>query len=481
MTAISGITPEYNILSRSRVANLLVWAVIAFLPLCIWILFKIKKKVFKFDKIIVFSALIIVGMQTAGLVSTAAATDLPQGFDEIGEYGPKFVSYEAALSLNADENILVFIVDKMDVRFLREALTDYPDVRDYLDGFTLYENNVTEFNDTLTSVVSMLTQHYYSKGQSIEDYWAEAWARHNIIDTLREHGFAAYLYLDYLSTYGHLGQISGRMDNMRETEGLRLNTGGFITTISRLSFGRISPYLLKNFFLSTVEPAFGNTLFVFNHDPLSMPLPIVSETADMQFRQYIRQNDLAADSASSVFMVMHLNGAHGGSFGDVRGNPRNIPGLVYSLDVINTYLSKIRDIGIYDNSTVIIVGDHGAPLAAEENDDDIWWVPPVTTGLLIKPKGSSGELVIDVETELSSKYFAASILELADIPHQGLSLSYFDLIGGTTPQVRVLYDFENWFGAWWNHGVAGELVFRGIYEITGDANNAENWQHFPAD
>jgi hypothetical protein len=69
---------------------------------------------------------------------------------------------------------------------------------------------------------------------------------------------------------------------------------------------------------------------------------------------------------------------------------------------------------------------------------------------------------------------------LANLPHRELSPSYFDIIEGMAPPIRILFDFENWFGPWWNHGVAGELQFHGIYEITGDANKAENWHFIPA-
>jgi len=95
---------------------------------------------------------------------------------------------------------------------------------------------------------------------------------------------------------------------------------------------------------------------------------------------------------------------------------------------------------------------------------------------MIKPAGSTGELLFDTETELSSKYFAASILDAAGIRHEDLSLSYFDIINGTPPPLRIVYGLEHWWSAWVDHGLSGTLKYKGVYEISGDANNGENWR-----
>jgi hypothetical protein len=100
--------------------------------------------------------------------------------------------------------------------------------------------------------------------------------------------------------------------------------------------------------------------------------------------------------------------------------------------------------------------------------------------LLIKPRDSSGELIIDTETELSNRYFAASLMEIAGIDHRELGLSFFDIINGTPAPVRTLYAFESWWATWTRQGLSGSINLSGIYEINGDANDAENWTFIPS-
>jgi len=480
MTAITGAFPEYRTLTLNRIINALLWVIITALPLCLWGILRKKKKEFRYEKVLVLSVSIFVVMQITGLISTAATVDLPRGYDEYGEEGPQFISYEPALNLSSEQNIMVFIIDKMDVEFLREIFTGYTDFHEKLDGFTFYENSVAEFFDTFPSTVSMLTQHYYREGLTIAEYWAEAWAQYNVIDTIREHGFTTNLYLDYLSTYGTIDDIRSRTDNLRGYGGIRVNTGTFYSTIARLSLGRAAPYLMKNFLLSTITPAFGNSFIsYYTHDYRSVHHPVVSSHTDWQFHQYIYHNDLTTDSDKRFFSVMHLNGAHGGVPEGVRGIPRNIPGLVASLDVLCTYFEKMKEIGVYDNTTIFIVGDHGAS-SESEKDYGSGWNTPVLSGTLIKPAGGSGVLKFDTVTEISNRYLAASILDAANIPYEWLGQSYFDIFDGNVPPYRVVYGLEHWWTAWVDNASSGTLIYRGHYEINGDAAVPANWRFIPS-
>ena len=456
MTAITGAAPEYSAITPSRLANLIIWAVIALLPLGLWVFLQAKKREYKYEKILVFSVLIISGMQISGLVSTAAAADLPKGYDEDE---PKYISYEATLSLSPEENILVFIVDFLDVTFMRGALERYPFIRESLDGFTHYENNLAEyFHNTLPSVTSMLTQHYYIEGQTIGEYWEEAWKQHSYIDTLRENGFTTNLYIDYLTTYGSLNDIRDKTDNLKDIKGIQINTSRFFAPVLRMSFGRLSPYLLKNFFLAPVTPSFGNDIFNFIVPDIRSAQPlIISAESDAIFHNFIRQNEMYSDNSRKVFTFMHLNGAH--------SEEDHLYGVRKSFMVLIDYFNKMKEIGVYDNSTIIILGDHG------------YTGVPELTSLLVKPKDSRGDLLTDDYFELSHRYFPASVLDFAGISCDESYISYFDIIGGAAPPVRTVYELSKWWQAWDASEALGTMFYINIYEVSGDASDILNWRN----
>ncbi|MCL2221097.1 MAG: hypothetical protein FWC20_02720 [Oscillospiraceae bacterium] len=473
-----GASPDYSALSVSNMVNLLIWLIASLLPIVLWVTVRAARKIFMFEKAIAFIAAIITGMQIVGLGTTAISAELPRGIED---QPPKYVSFYYALRFSEEENILVFILDKLDVKFMRQAFEEHPYLKDTLYGFTHYENNVSEFFDTLPSVVSMLTQAYYREGMTIGEYWEYAWEGHNVIDTLREHGFTTNLYLDHWSTISSLDDISHRTDNLRELpDGFQvsINTNSFASIITRMSLGRVFPYLLKNYVLAPITLDFGHHLYTFAHGAFDMPdfqLPSVGSHHDGLFLDFIRENEFTADIDSSVLTLIHLNGAHAGL-----SEVANIPSVVQNFEILELFFDNMRELGVFDDSTIIIVGDHGRAWDLTWVDDyRRTWETPVATSLFIKPPGGSGELVTDRDTEMSNKFFAASLLHSAGLPHTHLGISYFDIIGGQTAPTRIKYSLSPWWIEFNAHGEQGYMTLLGFYEIRGYAGDGGNWVFVP--
>ncbi|MCL2424850.1 MAG: sulfatase-like hydrolase/transferase [Oscillospiraceae bacterium] len=481
MVAIMGQQTEYGVLTFSNIINALIWFVIIVAPLCIWLLFKVKKKHFRYEKAFVLSLVIISGMQIVGLISTTATTDLPEGYDQ----NPVYFTYDAAVEFNQENNVLVFVLDTLDVRVIRHTFEAYPHLWDYLDGFTLYENNVAQHFGTIPSLVSMLTGHH-KEGPWVHapEYKPEAWAQHGFIDTLRDNGFRTNLYLCLISAFSENEQIEHRADNMRMPERVGANIRPLLSTTTRLSLGRLSPYVLKNTWLSTIAPDFGSHFFyieVENEDAVF--IPVVGIHSDMRFHRFITQAEFSVSSEESVFTFIFLNGPHAN--GD-----RNDPGsngfhfdeesgeiwqggsrtdvVRANFETLNFFFNEMKEIGVYDNTTIIITGDHGL---REQIPD--------TVSLFIKPKNSIGSITVDTTTELSHINFQASILEAAGVLREGYGISYFDIINGVVPppQARIMYVLGK------RHNEPHALIEGdyGVWEIVGDANNRENWTFVPRD
>ena len=473
MALITGDRAEYG----EQIINMLLWVIISFMPLCLWIIFKINSKAFHYEKALIFTAFLISGMQIAGLVSSAVFADLPAGFDN--DLDKKFFSYESAVHFNPEENICVFLLDRLDTSYMTEVLENYPELYGQLDGFTLYQNNIAEFFGTFPSVTTILTQHHYREGLTFEEYWEEAWAQHTMIDSLREAGYTTNLFIDVLSTYGDVGQIQDKTDNLKSVE-IGIYLKGMLNAAGRLSLSRLSPYFMKNFFLGPIDSAFGNDFFRLSAaDSKVVQQPSVNATSDLNFYEYIRHSDFSANSEAKVFNFIHLNCSHadwdktvttGGYHYDTKNGIIKLGGNYIDstracFEILNVYFEKMRNTGVYDNSTIILLADHGAtnPYNAKA---------AVTTCLFIKPRGESGPLAFDTESELSNQYFGTTMLEAAGLPKTKPEVSYFDIIGGALPPVRHFYSYSNWWGA---RGGAKMIKLNGIYEIKGDASDYKNW------
>ena len=158
MVRITGDVSEYSTLTGRHIINMAIWVMVTVFPLCLYLVFRAKRKVFRFEKILLVSMILICGMQIAGLVSTSVSTELPLGYDEDI---PSYFTYESILHYSADENIIVFILDRLDGKYMVEVLEEYPELYEQLDGFTFYRNNVSETGSTFPAITTMLTQYYY--------------------------------------------------------------------------------------------------------------------------------------------------------------------------------------------------------------------------------------------------------------------------------------------------------------------------------
>jgi len=236
------------------------------------------------------------------------------------------------------------------------------------------------------------------------------------------------------------------------------------------------PYLLKDVFLSSITPAFGNGLFeVEDHDDLTYVLPIAGARSDLKFYDFIKQAEFSADSRENVFTIIHLNCAHvdGGRAerndgyhidpvsGEIRSGGNYFTSTRACFEMLNIYFGEMKELGVYDNSAIILLADHGHGSSQKR-----------TASLFIKPVGATGSLLIDTEAELSNLYFGASLLELAGVAHEDLGVSYFDIIGGAPPPTRLHYNFENWWGV---RETTRAIRLVWIYEVNGDANDRDNW------
>jgi len=488
MIEIRGVQTTYSDRSLYNILNMLLWVVVILIPPCIYVLLLMKKKIFRFEKALVLSVIAFALMQATGLVTAAMSADLPKGYDE-GDL--RYKSYENLTRFNKDKNIMVFVLDRLDVEYMKDTLEEYPHLYEKLDGFTHFEDNMTEYMDTFPSVTAFLTQYYYEQGQSLGEYWEKAWSLHGYIDTLIDNGFYTNLYLDYTSTYDDLEQIEERTNNLQELKRLDVNPGGFVDITTRLSLGRSAPYLMKNLFLANVGPNFGNGFFVF---PKWAQDLVIGMHSDLKFLSYIKQNEFSADVEESTFTVKHFNCSHvhghrdnpasyGYHFDDESGTIKlggnTIDSTRAFFEILDTYFNYMKELGVYDNTMIIMLADHGADRVIREGDPSFERLAKRTGSLLIKPFGSTGRLQIDTKTELSNKYLGASVLEAAGLPDLKTGLSYFDLINGAEPPVRIMYGTEQWILPWAEQGSSAVLNIYGIYEVSGDANKDENWALIP--
>ena len=474
MILLDGEISNYSEWNAAHILNILIWMVITFLPLYAWNCQRSGKifKNVKWEKVIICISIIILGMQIAGVV--AAATKYNAGNVKNTRY---YLSYDKSFELSSRENICVFLLDYYDVIYMNETLESYPELYEQLDGFTFYENNMSIYKYTNPNTTYLLTGHYTERADEFVRL-DEAWKRRGFIDILRENGWSVMLLPSVSSTVQAYERLIGKADNLLPNENPpKLNRKVATEILLNFSFEKILPYMLKFYFRTDRFGAAFNNKFLDWRFEDSL-LPSVSPATDMTFYNRLKTTGLSVQNESKIFTFTHFNSAHDGGYRYNAGNGEIEKGADYdrieagrgSLAILNEYFKQMKELGIYDSSTIIIMADHGRVPAETWHKIDYRLDSAITSTLMIKPQNARGRLETDKLSELSHKNFGAGILEFAGLPREDFGLSYFDIIKNRIPQTREFF-LERW----------GFFRFKpqGMYLINGDANDFKNWTYVP--
>lgn len=466
---------------KTVVINFIVYYFILLVPIIVYAAANKKadiKWLNKGNKLIVpYAASLIFLMQLCGTSVTVLNTDLNKNENTYSAY----FSYQPAMSLSDEENIVVFLFDRLDSLWMDEVIERYPEVKDELEGFTFYQNNIAHNTNTFPSVSQMLTGTYY-KGESWVDFLESAWKESTVPHELKNHGYDVNLFIDKTTEFNNYNQLENICDNIEYCQRSDysfnyVGKNGIIPVMTRLSFSRTLPYIFKGITTKNIDTGFSNDFILYSSgiDEKIAPVAVGAES-DIKFNNYIKKYGLKSDSGNKTFTFIHLNGAHGqnediyslySNSGEIQDFDR-ISTARGDFEIIFEYLRQMKKLGVYDNSTIIIVGDHGrVALGLDDGMDNLTYA--ITTGLLIKPLRSPSEpLKTDGKSELSNDFFMASILEYAGLEHSDRGYSYNDIINGNLHPNRYLQTFQ--------YIEAGEIIYKNLYKVTGDARDFDNWE-----
>lgn len=477
MTTITGDTTSYSDDKKNVTINMFILSFIFLLPLFFYIiaLFRKKSKFFNFGNgmVLPYVAGLIFVMQAVGTVSSIAGAD----FKQYNRSYTQYLSYEPATSLSKEGNVVVFLTDRLDSYWMDEVVERYPDVTKQLQGFTFYQNNISHNTNTFPSVPQMLTTYLY-RGTDWPEYTSYAWDEKTVPRRLTENGWNCNLLIDSLTTYGNIGQLEDQCHNVvtRDDAKVQFNyfkKKGIIYTMSQLSFARLAPYAFKDDLSSGLGSSLSANFIEFEEDMSDMMPMAVDVDSDLKYYDYIIRHHLTADSDKKTFSFVHLNCSHGSSEATAALYDPNEPVDIISttrggFQIIFEYMDQLRKLGIYDNTTIIILGDHGRAPVEIEIDGEEGLTEPKVTALLVKPANAPAEpLKLDRNSELSNDFFPASVMEYAGIDHSDLGYSYDDVVKGNLHPDRFMQTF-----LW---GGYGKVYYKAYYKVTGDARDFSNW------
>ena len=484
MVSITGDATTYAEKSSANVANMVVFCIIALIPTIVYIIMLLNKNS-KFTKFIrgraipYLSAVLII-MQSFGTFSQYSKNGIAEV--DTSKYN-KFLSYVDSFNFSKKKNVLVILADRLDTNWMNKILNDYPDLADYLDGFTYYTNNLSCYTNTFPSLPQMLTNNMYDD-TPWSDYISNSWAGNTVPKMLHDNGYKTNLIIDNLTTFETYEQIENQCDNIRtDGEYAILNytgEGGILPTFMDFSLGKLSPYLLKSKFLDGYTSDFSNNFATANDDIPGRHPGGIGINSDLEIYKYIRDYGIDNSCDKNMFSFVHMSFAHDTSnevagiydpsfIEDPNKKATDFQTIRGSWEILVELFDKMKKKDVYDNTTIIVIADHGRPPAEIEWYGEDRLTDTNVSSLLVKPAGAErGPLKIDDETQLSNEYFPASVIEYAGLPHEDFGYSYNDIMNMDTYPDRLFHvyffhssrDVENYI----------------TYKVNGKALDLNNWQ-----
>lgn len=363
-------------------------------------------------------------------------------------------------------NILVVLIDTTEAALFRNVLNLRPEYLQKLDGFVFFPNNLSSYPSTLASIPEILTGNSYKNEQPFDQFKKKAYTSGSSLPKmLKKDGYDIFLESIYPRTIYIDPKIT---DNL---------TAAYASNISddllKYSLYRQLPILAKKYLTKLNFSINYFTLFsnlCSGHKAPEMPPLSMSEvTYPEDFSRYqdalnwsVRHefnHFFNLHSPKPTFKFYHMLGTHRMNRAYCKAQTRE-ESLISCFDFIFDIIQHLKDNGIYDNSTIVLLADHGARVVGKVDKENF------NALLLVKPMNSSGPMkTSDRAMSLRDVAPMTYFISRATNEYSGILDKYFSL--HPEPETRYIYHYI-WHG--WEKSYLPQLS---EYSMTGSVESNE--------
>ena len=379
---------------------------------------------------------------------------------------PSFLTFKNLNTVAQDNNIVVFVVDRFDASYYEENEQMCNGYLNDFGGFTYFSDHTSMYNFTYPSVAYLATRTTVaSNNEDRKDYFTRAWQQNQTLSKLDEQGYDINIYTDPYYGYYDAYYFPDYVDNVErvsEESVYRIKAGLLRTTYysAMMSLYRILPFCLKD-----VATLFSN---VFTDDVKYTSTELLNTQASANMKHAydeVRKVDFTKNGNKN-FTMLHFSGCHDLIYDENwnQASTSTIPiVLKHSFSVIDEYIDEMKKQGVYENSTIIITGDHGSP--TDWYGHKQW---STMTALFVKPANVSGGALQTNTAQVSHENLWATIFKSEGIAFDEsvFGQSVFDVDPSVNHTRRHFNAMVEDDGGW---------VYV-PYEITGPGKDFSNWK-----
>lgn len=365
---LDGSAIDWSAYTTDNIITLAVWAVI----ITVWIIALVKCELESVVRYAVLMSAVLFVMLTVSLVSVSVKNHAFRTKDG-------FVSSAIGLDgASEDKNFFIFMVDSQSATEFSEVIAG-EEFDHAFDDFTYYPDTLSTFAYTRDSLPYILSGHMNMNEEEFGDYTSGALNDSILFKELDSRGYDMYLYSNELSWYGAKSFTIKNADDCRSS---KFSFGDYFTEEMRYVWFKYLPYAFKK--VSGIENMdFNRTVEMFDW------------RNDELYRNF-RDSSRVELSPGAQFRLIHAEGAHVPL--DMDEDLHRIKGGTYiqkttaTAKLISAFIERLKQAGVYDNSVIIIMGDHGYQPANNAPENHI--LSRFNPVLLVKGFGERHDFVI---------------------------------------------------------------------------------------
>ena len=415
---IMGDAVDWSQYSGRMAGNLLLWI----LMICLITALSVRGGGQAFGRVITGVSLFL----TAVLAVTLVVLLVPC-IDESAKYPEYGYATDKDLLSLSDSNVLVFVLDKYDINYFRQALEEVPEFEEQLDGFTWFDNYAGCYSYTNLAVPFMLSGNYCRQADPYTQISIDAENR-VYWDELIENGYEMSLYTPSELVPPRAGENA---INFVNADNVISDHKAFTVLLYRL--------VMCKYFPDIVKPAVWLQPYEFEARRHLDSAYRLYAAENIVLADYLDQQEMTSGAEHPQFKFIHVSGAHPPFSIDEWGCRTEEADKVEegavkgSLRLVLRYMDEMKKLGIYDHSAIIITADHG--------DFAVDFSSPV---FLVKPCGAHGSLEVS-HTPASQADLGATILDLAGLRENldAYGVSVFDESGERAKKRYYYTDTES--------------------------------------
>jgi hypothetical protein len=383
----------------------------------------------RFRRLLNWVAVIVIAVQTINLGSLLIKT--PGALSQTEKT-------EAAADLYAfskEKNVLIVMMDTLQADVLQQVFDEYREDMEVFDGFTFYRNSLGGFPKTRASIALILSGKYYDNKIDIDTFNKSiSRSEQTLPRFLKDKGFRSHLIGTQRLFVGNRENSDIYYDYLQHATGLDLRAE-VLYLVDLVAF-RALPHFAKRkihndhkWFLSNILDKEG----IAN-------MPQIVNVHDLVFtRDFVRY--AYVDEERPVLKYIQYWGVHPPlrlnenleyvELTDDRG------GLVTyqrsGVEIINRLFQKLKEIGVYNNTLIIVTGDHGAGRSGFRADP--------------RAGGVASELIEDTTVESLIKSCALPAMLVKEIGARGM-IQYNDspvTLGDYPASIAGILGYEHSF------------------------------------